>query len=145
MVKKCKLPTFLTSLFLAYPLYAEEIEILDDYEVIGIYEVYECSIDNVYDMGNGKSTDRRGGTILVTIVNKDVEIKSNTPELRDGSLKLVVRSDIEIVAINRSMQFTYGVQSNKFNFTTGNGASKFRSGRGHIGKQKLTYGKCTQS
>jgi hypothetical protein len=145
MVKKCKSPALLTLLFLAYPLCAEEAEVLDDYEVFGIYEAYECSIDTVYDMGRGESTNRKGGTILVTIINNDVEIKSNTPELTGGDLKLVIRSNVEIIAINKTMQFTYSVQSNKFNFTTGNGVSKFRSDRGHLGKQKLTYGKCTKT
>lgn len=145
MVKKCKLLILLTSLFLTYPLCAEEIEILDNLQIIGIYEAYECSIDTVYEMGRGESTTRKGGSILVTIINKDVEITSNTSELSGGNLTLVVRSGVEIVAINKSMQFTYSVQSNKFNFTTGNGESRFRSNRGHIGKQKLTYGKCVKS
>jgi hypothetical protein len=145
MVKKCKSLTLLTLLFLAYPLCAKEIETLERLEVVGIYEGYECGIDTVYALGRGESTTRKGGSILVTIIGKEVEIKSNTQELTGGNLKLVIRSDVEIVAVNSSMQFTYGVQSNKFNLTTGNGGSKFRSDRGHLGKQKLTYGKCTKT
>ena len=144
-MKKCKLLILVTSLFLAHPLCAKEIETLDRLEIVGIYEGYECNIDNVYEMGRGESTTRKGGTILVTIIGKDVEIKSNTSELSGGNLNLVVRSDVEIVAINKAMQFTYSVKSNKFNFTTGNGESRFRSGRGHAGKQKLTSGNCIKS
>lgn len=145
MERKVKLALLFTSFFLTSLVFAEKVEVFEEYEVLGIFEEYECTINNVYDTGSGQSTDRKGGTLKVTIINKDVEIRSSGSELSDGSLKLVVRSDFEIIAVNNSMQFTYKVQANKFNFTTGNGQSKFRSGVGHIGTQRLTYGSCTRA
>ncbi len=131
--------------FLAQHIRAAEIEVFEDVEVYGIYEAYECNIDNVYITGSGRSTDRRGGKLRVTITNEDVEIISDIGNVDSGSLTLVVKSEVEIIAINETMQFTYGVMSHKFSFATGNGQSKFRGGVGHVGEQVMTSGICTDS
>lgn len=134
-----------TSLFLTHQICADEVEVFEDVEVYGIYEAYECTIDNVYVTGSGRSTDRRGGKLRVTITNEDVEIKSDIGNVDSGSLRLIVKSEHEIIAISNTMQFTYGVMSHKFSFATGNGKSKFRGGVGHVGEQIMTSGTCADS
>ncbi len=132
-------------LLLAQNICAEEVEVFEEVEVYGIYEAYECTIDNVYVTGSGRSTDRRGGKLRVTITNEDVEIKSGIGNIDSGSLKLIVKSEHEIIAISKTMQFTYGVMTHKFSFATGNGQSKFRGGVGHVGEQIMTSGTCADS
>ncbi len=136
------------SFFWAHGLYAndnENYEELEAVEVYGIYEVYNCIVDSTYVVGTGKSSDARGGQLLITITNDVVDIKSSREDLPYESLNLIVKSEVEIVAINKSMQFTYQVMANKFSFMTGNGKSKFRSGTGHLGSQMLTYGSCNKN
>ncbi|GJM05134.1 MAG: hypothetical protein DHS20C09_11250 [marine bacterium B5-7] len=145
MIKKSTLIVLFIALFLTHNVYAGEVEVFEDVEVYGIYEAYECSIEKVYITGSGRSTDRRGGKLRVTITNEDVEIKSDIGNVDSGSLTLVVKSEVEIIAISETMQFTYGVMSHKFSFATGNGKSKFRGGVGHIGKQVMTSGTCIDS
>jgi len=145
MTKVITLTALFASFYLAQNIYADEVEIFEDVEVYGIYEAYECTIDNVYVTGSGRSTDRRGGKLRVTITNEDVEIKSGIGNIDSGSLKLIVKSEHEIIAISKTMQFTYGVMSHKFSFATGNGQSKFRGGVGHVGEQVMTSGTCADS
>ena len=145
MIKIIPLIVLFASLFLAKNICAEEVEVFEDVEVYGIYEAYECTIDNVYVTGSGRSTDRRGGKLRVTITNEDVEIKSDIGNVDSGSLRLIVKSEHEIIAISKTMQFTYGVNSHKFSFATGNGQSKFRGGVGHVGEQVMTSGTCADS
>ncbi len=145
MIKMSTLTVLFAYLLLVQNIRAEEVEILEDVEVYGIYEGYECTIDNIYITGSGRSTDRRGGKLHVTITNEDVEIKSDVGNVDSGSLTLVVKSEYEIIAISKTMQFTYGVMSHKFSFETGNGHSKFRGGVGHVGEQVMTSGTCKDS
>lgn len=145
MAKKNKLITLFASTFLAQSIIAIEIEEYAAIEVYGIYEVYECSIDTIYALGQGESTDLHGGKLIITVTNEEVDVKSNRKGVDSGLLRLVVRTEVEIVAINESMQFTYQIYANKFSFTTGNGSSRFRGGVGHAGRQLLTYGSCTES
>ncbi|GEM_PF-594807 len=145
MINKSTLIVLFAALFLACNIYAAEIEVLEDVEVYGIYEAYECNIDKVYITGSGRSTDRRGGKLRVTITNEDVEVKSDIGNVDSGSLRLIVKTEVEIIAISESMQFTYGVKSHKFSFATGNGQSKFRGGVGHIGEQVMTSGTCVDN
>jgi hypothetical protein len=145
MINISTLIVLFTSLFLTLQICADEVEVFEDVEVYGIYEAYECTIENVYVTGSGRSTDRRGGKLRVTITNEDVEIKSDIGNVDSGSLKLIVKSEHEIIAISKTMQFTYGVNSHKFSFATGNGQSKFRGGVGHVGEQVMTSGTCADS
>jgi len=142
MRNKSTLITLFASLFLTHNVCADEVEVLEEMEVYGIYEAYECSIEKIYITGSGRSTDRRGGKLHVTITNEDVEIKSDVGNVDSGNLTLVVKSEVEIIAISKTMQFTYGVMSHKFSFATGNGQSKFRGGVGHVGEQVMTSGTC---
>jgi hypothetical protein len=145
MIKKSTLIVLFAAFFQAHNISADEVEVLEEIEVYGIYEVYECTIDNIYITGSGRSTDRRGGKLLITITNEDVEIKSDIGDVDSGSLTLVAKSEVEIIAISKTMQFTYGVNSHKFSFATGNGKSKFRGGVGHVGGQVMTSGSCKDS
>lgn len=142
MIYKSTLIVLFASLFLTHNIFANDVEVLEEIEVYGIYEAYECTIENIYITGSGRSTDMRGGKLLITITNEDVDIKSDIGNVESGNLKLVVKSEVEIIAINKTMQFNYGVMSNKFSFNTGNGQSKFRGGVGHVGKQVRVTGTC---
>ena len=117
----------------------------DVYEVYGRYEEYNCTIDLTYKMGQGGTSEKRGGRLVITITNENVEIVSSRSRdsVASGNLRLVARSEVEIIAINETMQFSYQVKSHKFSFTTGNGKSGFKSGVGHVGKQVMTQGTCT--
>jgi hypothetical protein len=142
MTNKNKLIILFATLFLTYSLYAVEVEEYAAIEVYGIYEVYECSIDTIYAMGHGESTDLHGGKLVITVTNDEVDVKSDRKGVDSGLLRLVVRTEVEIVAINETMQFTYQIYANKYSFTTGNGDSRFRGGVGHAGRQLLVYGPC---
>jgi hypothetical protein len=142
-MNKSKLIALFATLFLTHNICAiEEFEVI---EVYGIHEVYNCTIDKTYTVGTGRSSDKRGGKLLITITNENVDIKSSRDSVNSGNLRLIVRTEVEIVAINDSMQFSYSVHSNKFSYATGNGQSKFRGGVGHIGKQVLTSGTCAET
>ena len=104
--------------------------------------IYDCTIDNIYTMGTGKSSDEEVGQLRVTMTGNTVEINSNVELVESGNLRLLVNTDIEIVAINPTMQFSYAVHSNEFSFTTGNGHSEFKSGEGHVGNQMRVSGFC---
>jgi hypothetical protein len=132
-MKKSKTFVLFLSLFLTHNIYANE------------KGLYTCTVDNFYTMGDGMSSDEDVGELLVTIDDDDVEIQSDVEGIDSSNLKLVVNTDIEIVAINESMQYSYSVSSNKFSLTTGIGQSDFKKGVGHIGEQMLVYGKCTKN
>ncbi len=109
---------------------------------------YLCTTDSVYVMADGMSSDEyeeEDHQQLVVKINADeVKIEGGVEGIESGELKLIVNTDFEIVAINKSMQYSYSVTSKKFSLTTGIGKSGFKSGVGHYGNQMLVYGKCNE-
>lgn len=145
MINKSILLLLFASLSLTQNVFAnDDVEVFDDLEVYGIYEAYECIIDNIYITGTGESSDQRGGKLLITITNKDVDITSDGSNIESGHLTLVAKTEVEIIAINKTMQLNYRVMSNKFSFNTGNGQSRFKSGVGHAGAQLRAMGTCKE-
>lgn len=132
-MEKGKFVVLFVSLFLTNTIYANE------------GKMYTCIVDNVYTMGDGMSSEKDGRKLLVTINDNNVVINSDIEGIDSGDLRLLVRSDIEIVAINKTMQYSYSLTSNKFSLTTGIGKSKFKPGVGHYGDQMLVYGLCTNN
>jgi hypothetical protein len=109
---------------------------------------YVCAVDSVYVMADGMSSDEYDEEdhqqLVVKINADDVKIESAVEGIESGDLKLIVNTDFEIVAINKSMQYSYSITTKKFSLTTGIGKSGFKSGVGHFGNQMLIYGKCTE-
>lgn len=109
---------------------------------------YICTTDSVYVMADGMSSDEYEEEdhqqLVVKINANDVKIESGVEGIESGDLRLIVNTDIEIVAINKSMQYSYSVTSKKFSLTTGIGKSGFKAGVGHYGNQMLVYGTCTE-
>ncbi len=135
MMKKSLLMTIVVSLFLTSNSYANE-------EVV----VYECSYDNVYWTGRGKSMKTDGGDIVVTINGDSLVIKSSSKEMA-GTHNLTLKSKLgfQIVALSNSMQFFYNKGSNAFHVNAGiDAGSGFSvSGGGHMGRQVRISGKCS--
>lgn len=109
---------------------------------------YVCTTDSIYVMADGMSSDEDEEEdhqqLIVKINANDVKIESAVEGIESGELKLIVNTDFEIVAINKSMQYSYSVTTKKFSLTTGIGKSGFKAGVGHYGNQMLVYGKCTE-
>ncbi len=144
MINKSTLFVLLASLTLTQNIFANGVEVFDDLEVYGIYEAYECIIDDIYFTGSGSSTDRHGGKLLITITNEGVEITSDVASVQSGNLTLVTKTEVEIIALNKTMLLNYRVMSNEFSYNTGNGKSRFRGGVGHAGGQVRAMGTCKE-
>ena len=123
------------SLFLTNSIYANE------------KEVYDCTIDSIYQVSSARSVKTDGGKFLITVNNNDMVIQSNASELPGAhNLKLDVKSDIQIVGINDTMLYTYKTSTSAFTLNTGIGPSSFsQAGGGHTGRQMRFAGLCTKS
>ncbi len=95
MTNKNKLIILFATLFLTHSIYAVEVEEYAAIEVYGIYEVYECSIDTIYAMGHGESTDLHGGKLVITVTNDEVDVQSDRKGVDSGLLRLVVEQKLK--------------------------------------------------